>query len=66
MIDVNGNHGFIRAADATFTQIDPTGNPSVIQAALPYGINASGAVTGVYLDANSVQPQDIVEQRRGD
>jgi uncharacterized membrane protein len=54
VIDANGNHGFIRNADGSFTLLDPTGNPTGILAVLPYGINASGAVAGVYIDANSV------------
>ena len=55
-------HGFLRAPDGTFTQIDapdagagpfPQGTfPSEIT---PMGINPAGAVTGFYVDANSVQ-----------
>jgi hypothetical protein len=55
-------HGFVRAANGTFTQIDapdagtgpfPQGTfPSEIT---PMGINPSGAITGFYVDANSVQ-----------
>jgi uncharacterized membrane protein len=54
VIDVNGYHGYVRGSDGTFTLIDPTGNPSGIQSVLPYGINASGSITGEYTDANSV------------
>src|SRR5215471_2563574 len=55
-------HGFLRAPDGTFTQIDapdagagpfPQGTfPSEIT---PMGINPAGAITGFYVDANSVQ-----------
>jgi hypothetical protein len=54
VIDLNGNHAYVRSASGTFTLIDPTGSPSGIQAALAYGINASGGVTGEFTDANSV------------
>jgi uncharacterized membrane protein len=54
VIDVNGNHGYVRTSDGTFALIDPTGNPSGIQEVLPYGVNASGSITGEYIDANSV------------
>lgn len=54
VIDLNGNHGYVRTSDGTFTLIDPTGNPSGIKAVLPYGINANSAVAGVYIDASSV------------
>ena len=55
-------HGFLRAPDGTFTQIDaadagagpfPQGTfPSEIT---PMGINPAGAITGFYVDANSAQ-----------
>jgi hypothetical protein len=55
-------HGFVRAADGTFTQIDapdagtgpfPQGTfPSEFT---PAGINPAGAITGFYVDASSVQ-----------
>jgi hypothetical protein len=55
-------HGFVRAPDGTFSQIDapdagtgpfPQGTfPSEIT---PMGINPAGAITGFYVDANSVQ-----------
>lgn len=55
-------HGFVRAANGTFTQIDapdagtgpaPQGTfPSEFTAA---GINPAGAITGFYVDASSVQ-----------
>ena len=55
-------HGYVRAANGTFTQIDapdagtgpfPQGTfPSEIT---PMGINPAGAITGFYVDANSVQ-----------
>ena len=55
-------HGYVRAANGTFTQIDapdagtgpfPQGTfPSEIS---PMGINAAGTITGFYVDANSVQ-----------
>ena len=56
------SHGFLRAPDGTFTQIDapdagtgpfPQGTfPSEIT---PMGINPAGAITGFYVDANSAQ-----------
>jgi hypothetical protein len=55
-------HGYVRAANGTFTQIDapdagtgpfPQGTfPSEIT---PAGINSAGAITGFYVDASSVQ-----------
>src|SRR4029077_20339275 len=55
-------HGYVRAANGTFTQIDapdagtgpfPQGTfPSEFT---PAGINPLGAITGFYVDANSVQ-----------
>src|SRR5215472_3063929 len=55
-------HGYVRAADGSFTQIDapdagtgpfPQGTfPSEIT---PMGINPAGAITGFYVDASSVQ-----------
>ena len=55
-------HGYVRAANGTFTQIDapdagtgpfPQGTfPSEFT---PAGINPAGAITGFYVDANSVQ-----------
>src|SRR5215472_14297214 len=55
-------HGYVRAANGTFTQIDapdagtgpfPQGTfPSEIT---PMGINPAGAITGFYVDASSVQ-----------
>jgi len=55
-------HGYVRAANGTFTQIDapdagtgpfPQGTfPSEFT---PAGINPAGAITGLYVDASSVQ-----------
>src|ERR1700692_2014242 len=55
-------HGYVRAANGTFTQIDapdagtgpaPQGTfPSEFS---PMGINPAGAITGFYVDASSVQ-----------
>jgi hypothetical protein len=55
-------HGYVRAANGTFTQIDaphagtgpfPQGTfPSEIS---PMGINPAGAITGFYVDASSVR-----------
>ena len=44
-------HGFLRARDGTFTTIHPPGSlrTSVL------GMNAAGAITGLYFDANDVQ-----------
>jgi hypothetical protein len=52
--DVNGRHGFVRAADGSFAIFDPTGNASQVSTVLPDQINASGAIAGTYLDTNSV------------
>ena len=54
LLDVNGAHGFVRAADGTFSIIDPTGNASQVRAVIPNQINASGAVAGNFFDANTV------------
>lgn len=52
--DANGAHGYLRAADGTLTTFDPTGDPTQVRIVIPAQINASGAVAGVYFDANSV------------
>jgi len=54
VIDVNGSHAYVRAADGTFTLFDPTGNPTQVSAALPHKINGSGAVVGSYIDTSHV------------
>lgn len=54
VIDINGNHAYVRASDGTFSLIDPTGNPTQVSEALPYQINAGGAVVGIYVDSASV------------
>jgi hypothetical protein len=53
-VDVNGAHGYLRAPDGTFTTFDPTGSGTQIEIVIPYQINASGAVTGTYVDNNGV------------
>ena len=55
-------HGFVRAANGTFTQIDApdAGTGSFPQGTFPseftpMGLNPGGAITGFYVDASSVQ-----------
>ncbi len=53
--------GFIRAADGTFTDFEAPnagtgeGTNSKKQGTTPVAINASGAITGYYIDSNTVQ-----------
>jgi hypothetical protein len=54
LLDINGNHGFLRRADGTFSIIDPTGTASGVKAVIPSQINSGGAVAGHYTDTNSV------------
>jgi len=54
VINANGDHGFVRAANGMFTLFDPTGNPAQVQAIYPYGININGAIAGMYTDTNGV------------
>jgi hypothetical protein len=54
VLDANGSHGFLRAADGTFTLIDPTGNASQVRSVFPAKINASGQIAGYYFDTNTV------------
>jgi probable HAF family extracellular repeat protein len=54
-VDVNGAHGYLRAPDGTFTTFDPTGSGTLIQIVVPFQINASGAVTGSYIDIYGVR-----------
>jgi len=54
-VDANGVHGYLRAPDGTFTTFDPTGSGTQIEIVIPYEINASGAVTGTYIDNNGVR-----------
>ncbi len=49
-VDATTEHGFLRAADGTFTTIDPPG--SAYTAAV--GLNLEGAITGYYLDSSFV------------
>jgi hypothetical protein len=55
-------HGYVRAANGTFTQIDaPDAGPGPAPQGTfpseftPAGINPAGAITGFYVDASSVQ-----------
>src|SRR5439155_7939067 len=55
-------HGYVRAANGTFTQIDapdagtgPAPQGTFPSEFTPAGINPAGAITGFYVDANSVQ-----------
>jgi hypothetical protein len=43
-------HGFLRAANGTFTTFDPLGSIDT----QPFSINAGGAITGFYIDASFV------------
>jgi hypothetical protein len=54
-LDVNGAHGYLRAPYGTFTNFDATGSGTQIQIVIPFQINASGAVTGSYIDNNEVR-----------
>jgi hypothetical protein len=55
-------HGYVRAANGTFTQIDapdagtgPAPQGTFPSEFTPAGINPAGAITGFYVDASSVQ-----------
>src|ERR1700693_554074 len=55
-------HGFVRAANGTFTQIDapdagtgPSPQGTFPSEFTPMGINSPGQITGFYVDASSVQ-----------
>jgi hypothetical protein len=55
-------HGYVRAANGTFTQIDapdagtgPAPQGTFPSEFTPAGINPAGAIIGLYVDANSVQ-----------
>jgi len=55
-------HGYVRAADGTFTQIDapdagtgPAPQGTFPSEFTPMGINPGGAIIGLYVDASSVQ-----------
>ncbi len=54
LLDANGDHGFVRGADGTFSVIDPTGAASDVLVVIPAQINSGGAVAGYYTDTNSV------------
>jgi hypothetical protein len=54
LLDANGDHGFVRGADGTFSVIDPTGTASEVKVVIPSQINSGGAVAGYYTDTNSV------------
>jgi len=54
LLDANGDHGFVRGADGTFSVIDPTGSPSDVLVVIPSQINSSGAIAGYYSDTNRV------------
>ena len=54
LLDGNGDHGFVRGADGSFSIIDPTGAESDVTAVIPIQINSSGAVAGYYTDTNSI------------
>jgi hypothetical protein len=52
-VDARGQcHGFLRAADGTFTTIDP---PWSVFWTSPMSINPAGVITGFYGDASEVQ-----------
>lgn len=54
LLDANGDHGFVRAADGTFSVIDPTGDASQVKAVIPTQINAGGSIAGYFTDTSSV------------
>jgi hypothetical protein len=54
-VDANGAHGYLRAPDGMFTTFDPTGSGTQIEIVIPTEINASGAVTGTYIDNDGVR-----------
>ncbi|MGD0515396.1 MAG: hypothetical protein ABSA29_18995 [Terriglobales bacterium] len=43
-------HGYVRAADGTITDFDPTGSTQTE----PWGINDAGDVVGYWTDTNTV------------
>ncbi|HEV2402519.1 MAG TPA: chitobiase/beta-hexosaminidase C-terminal domain-containing protein [Candidatus Sulfotelmatobacter sp.] len=48
-------HGFIRAADGTFTTVDvPEAGTSSNLGTIPISINASGSIVGFYVDTNQL------------
>lgn len=48
-------HGFLRAADGSFTTFDAPGAGSgAIQGTIPLSVNTGGSVAGFYLDANQL------------
>jgi hypothetical protein len=54
LLDANGNHGFIRGSDGSFSVIDPTGAASGVRVVTPSQINSGGAVAGHFTDVNSI------------
>jgi uncharacterized membrane protein len=54
VIDINGNHGYVRTSDGTYTLIDPTGDATQVSEVIPRQINASGDVAGYYEDLSGV------------
>ena len=54
LLDANGDHGFMRGTDGSFSVIDPTGAASEVKVVIPSQINSGGAVAGFYTDANSI------------
>jgi hypothetical protein len=54
---IDAYHGFVRAADGTFTPFDVTGAPTAIRhrGTVPLSSNAGGDITGFYVDAGAVR-----------
>jgi hypothetical protein len=54
---IDAYHGFVRAANGTFTPFDVTGAPTAIRhrGTVPLSSNAGGDVTGFYVDAGAVR-----------
>ncbi|MBV8672357.1 MAG: hypothetical protein JOZ33_02895, partial [Acidobacteriaceae bacterium] len=58
-VDSNSiSHGFVRSANGTITEFDPTGSVSTN----PASINPAEAITGSYLDANDVSHGFLLEK----
>lgn len=54
---IDAYHGFVRAADGTFTPFDVTGAPTAIRhrGTVPLSSNAGGDITGFFVDAGAVR-----------
>jgi hypothetical protein len=54
LYDANGQRGFVRGADGTYSVIDPTGAESDVNVVASSQIDSGGAVAGIYTDTNFV------------